>query len=194
MPSLFDGDTIAVKVSAANARLLFHGCDPDYIRDVCHASCCRSSTAPTGTMISVHSSEEAGLIRLGATIERGMLQPKAGERRCPFMAGTGLCGLHDTPDKPFGCIASPFTLNAGGTLIVRNRYKMLKCFKDGDAPAPAYVAFGASLRLIFGEGEAARIVAHLAAGGGDLIAEMPRQSHVMLTENDAAKKALKTEA
>lgn len=150
-------------------RQQFNGCEPDYIRDVCHASCCRSSTDPSGTRIAVAPVEVISLARRGAVVIDGYLQSVA--RRCPFQAADGLCGLHGTGDKPFGCIASPFILTSRGTLIVRNRYRMLKCYRDGRR-LPAYVAFRSSLDLLFGPAEAARIVAHLEAGGGDLTAQM----------------------
>jgi hypothetical protein len=98
-----------------------------------------------------------------------------------------LCGLHGTDVKPFGCIASPFTLNSNGTLIVRNRYKLLRCYSDGRR-LPAYVAFRASLDLILGHTEAARVCEHLAAGGGDCGASMPRANYLVLLENDTIKR------
>jgi hypothetical protein len=177
---------VSVKISAASARLEFNGCDPDYIRDVCHASCCQSSSSPTGTMITINPNEAATIEARGGIIISGLLQPREGEKRCPFKTEDHLCGLHNTPDKPFGCIASPFTLNSNGTLIVRNRYKSLKCFKDGKR-LPAYVAFRASLDLLFGTTEAARICAHLNNDGGDLEAFMPIKHYQMLLENDAIK-------
>jgi hypothetical protein len=179
-----DGADVAVRVSAKMARLEFAGCQPDYIRDVCHGRCCESSTAPSGTIISIHPTEVAALEARGARIVDGLLQTPTG--RCQFKTPANLCGLHGQPDKPFGCIASPFTLNAQGTLIVRNRYRLLKCFKDG-ARLPAYRAFRASLDLIFGAAEAARICDALDAGGGDVDARMPRASWAMLRDNDAAK-------
>jgi hypothetical protein len=183
------GPTMRVKISAAQARQRFHGCAPDYIRDVCHGACCRSSTAPTGIMVTIHPTEEAAITARGARVDHGLLQPRDGERRCPFQTGEHLCGLHGTPDKPFGCIASPFTLNRAGTLIVRNRYRLLKCYKDDrDGPAPpAYQAFRSSLNLIFGDDEAQRITDHLDDGGGDLYAAMPVESYRRLRDNDAIK-------
>lgn len=177
-----------VKISAASARWLFAGCTPDYIKTTCRASCCQSSTSPTGTIITVHPREVAAIARRGGVVVDGLLQPRPGERRCPFKTAAHLCGLHETPDKPFGCIASPFTLNANGTLIVRNRYKLLKCYNDG-ARIPAYRAFRASLDLIFGDAEAARICAHLDAGGGDLVATMTAEAYETLRTNDDIKKA-----
>lgn len=180
--------TVDVKISAAMARLEFNGCDPEYIRTTCHASCCDSSTSPTGTMISIHPDENAAIVARGGRVELGLLQPRPGEKKCPFKdTGTHLCGLHFTPDKPFGCIASPFTLNDNNTLIVRNRYKLLKCYDDG-RKIPAYHAFRASLALIFGDSETERIVAHFDAGGGDVVATMPIAHFRKLKINDETKK------
>jgi len=179
-----------VKVSAAMMRLRFAGCSVEYIRDVCGARCCESSSAPGGTMISIHRSEQAAIEARGGKVVAGLLQSVG--KRCPFKtpAPANLCGLHATPDKPFGCIASPFTLNASGTLIVRNRYKLLKCYDDGPK-LPAYEAFRASLDLIFGAEQAARLVAHFAGGGGDTHAEMTAETFDRLVENDETKRAAK---
>lgn len=186
-------DSVTVKVSAKMARLPFHGCEPDYIQNVCHASCCQSSTSPTGTLITIHPCERAAIEARGGAVRDGLLQPRPGEKRCPFKTPEHLCGLHFTPDKPFGCIASPFTLNRNGTLIVRNRYKSLKCY-DAGPRLPAYVAFRASLDLIFGPGESARICAHLDAGGDDLTATMTAENYRKLIENDEIKHGVTVEA
>jgi len=175
-----------VRISSAMARLPFNGCDPEYIRTTCHASCCQSSTSPTGTIITVHPTEEPAIAARGGVVLAGLLQPRAGEKRCPFKNEVNLCGIHFTPDKPFGCIASPFTLNSNGTLIVRNRYKSLKCYNQGPQ-LPAYVAFRASLDLIFGATESARICEHLEAGGGDLTAYVSDANYAKLVDNDAIK-------
>lgn len=66
----------------------------------------------------------------------------------------GLCSLHYSQDKPFGCIASPFTINDNDTLIIRYRYSRMKCHGDGSY---SYVAFRPSLDLIFGKDEAEKI-------------------------------------
>lgn len=180
------GQTVEVKVSAASARLRFNGCEPDYINDICHAHCCESSTSPTGTLITIHPSEESTVIERGGKVTRGLLQPRPGEKKCPFKTAVDLCGLHGTTAKPFGCIASPFTVNKKGTLIVRNRYKLLKCYNDGHK-LPAYVAFHSSLILLFGESEAAKIAAHFDGGGGDIIAPMSLENFNKLIENDEIK-------
>ena len=82
-------------------------------------------------MITIHPSEQAAIEGLGGRVIDGLLQPKTGCRKCPFKTPEHLCGIHFSGSKPFGCIASPFTLNANDTLIVRNRYRLLKCYNDG---------------------------------------------------------------
>lgn len=181
-----ESDTVTVKVSAAMARLRFNGCEPDYIANVCHGACERSTSSPTGTMITIHDSEIKRIEELGGVVIDNMLQPRT-HGVCPFQEEGYLCSLHFTPDKPFGCIASPFTLNKNNTLIVRNRYKLLKCYEAG-RKLPAYKAFTASLVLLFGQEEADKIVAHFDAGGGDYFALMARKTQRMLLENDRAKK------
>ena len=181
-----DSGRVPVKVSAAMARLRFNGCEPSYIRNICHAACCESTTEPSGILVTIHPSEIDRIESRGGVVNGGFLQPRPGENLCSFKTASHLCGLHETADKPFGCIASPFTLNANDTLIVRNRYKLLKCYDDGNR-RPAYRAFRSSLDLLFGITEAERICGHLERGGGDLMADMPAHSYRILKENDAAK-------
>jgi len=82
-------------------------------------------------LITIHPTEQTTIEARGVVVENGLLQPRTGEKKCPFKTEACLCELHHTPDKPFGCVASPFTLTRAGTLIVRNRYKLLKCYEDG---------------------------------------------------------------
>ena len=164
--------TTQVTISAASLRQPFHGCEPDYIRDVCKAACCRSSTSPTGTRIALLPHEAARETARGLTVLNSELQPIEGQRRCPHNGPDGLCGLHGTGDKPFGCIASPFVLTSRDTLVVRNRYRLLKCYRDGSPPIPAYRAFRASLELLFGEAQTDEITARLDAGEGSFSAPM----------------------
>jgi hypothetical protein len=178
---------IKVKVSAKSARLPFHGCDPDYIRDRCHARCCEGSS---GLMVTIHPTEQLDIEKLGGIVNNHLLQPSntnkyGAAQRCPFKTSTNLCSLHNK-GKPFGCISSPFTLNKNNTLIVRNRYKLLCCFNDGPR-LPAYVAFRASFDLIFGIIEARRICDHLDLGGGDIEGNMSKQNWNILRDNDMAK-------
>lgn len=170
-----------VKVSAAMMRQLFHSCDPDYVREVCKGRCCESSK---GILVTVHPSEKQKFINKGAAIKDGFFV--ADERGlCPFKTDDGRCMTHD--DKPFGCASSPFTLNKNSTLIVRNRYRLLKCYRCHGSK-PAYKAHRWSLEQIFGKEEAQRIAMHLDSGGGDLLANMPDDHFNMLHDNDAAKR------
>lgn len=179
-----------VKISAASMRQPFHGCEPTYIAKVCHASCCDSSASPTGTLITIHPVEERTIRRLGGRVKRGLLQPRRGERRCPFKTETSLCELHGTETKPFGCIVSPFTLNANDTLVIRNRYRLLRCYKDNrDGLAPsAYLAFAESLVLLFGRRKANEIARYLDDGGGDLSVDMSELMYNMVKDNDDIKR------
>lgn len=183
-------DFAQVRITAATAMQRFAGCDPSYIASTCHASCCRSSTSISGTLITIHPSEESALVARGAVVIDGKLERQDGKRRCQFQdESSNLCALHNSEIKPFGCVASPFTLAKGGrTLIIRNRYRLLKCYNDG-ARLPAYVAFAASLRLLFGDDEANRIGAHFANCASDIMSPMRRMAWDMLTDNDRAKRS-----
>lgn len=169
-----------VRISAANARLEFNGCDPDYIRDVCHGACCRSKSAPGGALVAVSERQRPLVEEQGAAVADGLIVPVGG--RCPFQGDNFLCRIHGTPAKPHGCISSPFALNRRGTLIVRNRYKLLRCYRAGPR-LPAYVAFRASLDMLFGPEEAESICRHLDGGGGDCLGKMLTDHFNMLAGN-----------
>lgn len=210
--TLFDvpePEDVEILVSVASAWQRFHGCTPEYIRDVCHGRCCDAPSRPGGTMVTIHRSEQAAIEARGGEVRDGLLVTTA-TGRCTFKDDAGLCGLHFTPDKPFGCIASPFTVAPGGrTLVVRNRYRSLVCYSatsarrgdDVSAFPPAYVAFRASLDLILGEDLAAWLSDALDAHGDPKSPEyagpvsipvrVPRSAWEMLTDNDATKRAAK---
>jgi hypothetical protein len=181
-----------VKVSAAMARLEFIQCGPDCVAAGCLGNCCDSSSHAGGCFVTVQD-DELGRIgplaaQRGASIEHNLIVPKPGTRGCPFKTD-GLCDLHQDGTKPWGCVASPFTLNGSGTLIVRNRYRLLPCFKNEGPKSPAYRVYRSSLVQIFGEAEAGRIEAHLDGGGGDLIAQIDPANKARLMRNDAIRKA-----
>lgn len=185
MPTIL---TIPVRISAACMRQRFNGCDPAFIRTVCRAACCDAPTRPGGMLVVVHPDEAGRVAARGGRIELGLLQPAPGTRGCPFKdRETFLCGLHGTPAKPFGCVASPFTLSRRGTLIVRNRYRLLRCYNAGRR-LPAYRAFYGSLVRLFGPVTAEWIGAHLDAGGGDVVLNMPMACYRRLRDNDAVKR------
>ena len=145
-----DSTNTWVKVNPKALRTQeFHPCTPDFIREVCHASCCRSSSDPSGIAVVVAPDEYGDLEARGAVIDHdtGRIQPV--NRRCPFQGIGDLCVLHTAGRKPRGCVISPFTFNEQNTLIVRNRYRMLKCFNAPGA-VPVYVAHRSSLDMLFG--------------------------------------------
>jgi Fe-S-cluster containining protein len=151
-----------IKVNLAAMQQPFHPCTPDFIRDVCQARCCRSTTDPTGIAVVVTPAEAIQLRKHGAHIDDSTGRVAPVNRRCPFQSvTTHACKLHDTPDKPKGCIISPFTINNSNTLIVRNRYRRLPCFK-ADGAIPVYQAHHQSLITMFGETQA-EYLAHFAS-------------------------------
>lgn len=142
-------------------------------------------------MVSIHPSEEAAIAARGGVVRNGLLKPAPGTCGCTFQnRESHLCDLHHTPDKPFGCRASPFTLNVNHTLVVRYRYTKLRCFRDGRR-LPAYVAFRESLDLILGAEQAERVCVHFATGGGDIVCHIKPAIAKMLIDNDDAKRAYK---
>jgi hypothetical protein len=146
-----------IKVNIAAMQQRFHACTPEFIRDVCQARCCRSSTDPTGIAVVVTPREAIELRVLGATVdvESGRVEPV--NRRCPFQSTTShMCELHTTPHKPLGCIISPFTINNSNTLIVRNRYRRLPCFK-AEGSVPVYEAHAQSLVAMFGREQSEKL-------------------------------------
>lgn len=172
-------ELVPIKVSAASARLLFEGCTVDYITSTCKGRCCSNPRAKHGISIPTLPNERARLQALGGDIdEDGMLKADPVTKRCKFQSEDGLCSLHLGGDKPYVCWLSPFTINDNDTLVIKNRNKMLNCFKDKSvAKTPAYVAYIKSLEIMFGEAEARRIYDHLEAGGDDITAYMPRKNY-----------------
>lgn len=158
-------------------RQHFQKCSVAYIEDVCHGRCCESSK---GLSVVVHQNEERRISGLGAKIENGyIIQDHRG--LCPFKSNAGLCTIHD--QKPLGCKASPFTFNDNRTLIVRNRYRLLKCYKSAIEPAPAYAAHRWSLIAIFGEDIASKICREAKEGKDAIYADMEQNVFDILWGN-----------
>jgi len=163
----FFNEQPVIKVSARMARLKFIECGPKCIATGCTAKCCDAPTRPTGMFVHILPEEEDSLLTIfGPRVRDGLLLPKDDTSSgCPFKTNKHLCRLHLTSRKPFGCTVSPFALNKSGTLIIRNRYKLLPCY-DKDFGLPAYHTFKTSLQMLFGNGyETLKI--HLDTGGGD---------------------------
>lgn len=98
-----------------------------------------------------------------------------GDRKCTFHeTDSDLCTLHALGTKPFTCTVSPFALNVNDLLVVRNRYRLLRCY-NVEPRLPAYVAFRSSLDMLFGDDEAGRLCLALDGGSeGRVPAHMPR--------------------
>jgi hypothetical protein len=175
---------VALKVSAKNARLRFIECGPACIAQGCEAKCCDAPTSTTGIRITIHPSEVQGITNRGGVVDQdGYLLPRPGERLCPFKGEDHLCTLHGSPDKPFGCRASPFMINKNNTLIIRNRYKLLPCYtKDGGQPA--YITFFSSLVDIFGLKSANILKDHLDNGGDDIAFTIPYDTYDLLSKRE----------
>ena len=173
-----------VRVSAKSMRLRFIACGPDCIANGCTAKCCDAPTHPTGIRVYVHPSEEAGIKKHKVKVIDGFIQPRSNERLCPFKNNEHLCSLWKKPERPTGCIVSPFMLNKTDTLIVRNRYKLLPCFShDGDF---AYRVFNSSLIALFGVDKTKQLSKHLDKGGSDVTLFMQPEIYKVVSEREGA--------
>lgn len=176
-----------VTISAKWMRHRFM-CSEDYIVNECHGRCCEGAKGQT--LISILPKEEEIQVGLGEKVLNNKLVPNPETGKCPHKAECGLCNLHKVNLKPFGCVASPFTLNSGGTLILRYRYSRLKCHRhpNEEDGLPAYVVFRAGLDLIFGVDDAERICKMLELGCGDISVLMPVESYNNIYFLDSIKK------
>ena len=184
-----------IKISNKMMKLRFNGCEPEYIENRCHASCCDSKSTKSGCLVTIHPSEVIKMEPFtkeeafgNFKIINGIIETTEGRKGCPFkLKENSLCILHGTEYKPFGCIASPFTLNPSGTLIVRNRYKLLKCYNDG-RKLPAYRAFKGSLIELFGSVVTEALTEFLDESDDDVSVEISDDVYFKLIENDIIKK------
>lgn len=175
-----------IKISKAWAYHKFM-CSKDYIINVCHGSCCQGSNK---ILISLLPNEVAKHEQNGKCVIDNKLQADGQTGICPYKNNNGLCALHGTSDKPFGCIASPFTINSNDTLIIRHRYSRMKCHGDG---LYSYIVFRPSLNLIFGENEAQRICDELTMHMNDdveIYGYMPIENYNNLKYLDGIKKQM----
>lgn len=93
-----------IKISGKWIKHKFN-CSYNYIINVCKGSCCQGSNK---ILISLLPKEEKYFIDNGYEVKSHLLQPNKLTNKCPFKNINGLCNLHKTLYKPFGCIASPF--------------------------------------------------------------------------------------
>lgn len=176
---LITANLIPIKISGSWLNHYFT-CNKDFILSECRGRCCRGTGR---TLISLCKDEESWHLQNGQKVLGGILQP-SNKGKCPYQLDNGLCALHGTANKPYGCIASPFTLQRGNTLIVRHRFSRLKCHGKG---LPAYITFRASLDLLFGQKEAARICGELDAGKVKITGLMARENYEKLIYLDGLK-------
>ncbi len=180
-----DKQFIDVRISGKWSHHKFN-CTEDYIKNVCHGRCCEGSDK---ILISLLPEEQEKYREKGYDVKDGLLQPNKETGMCPNKLPLGLCGVHYTDMQPFGCIASPFTLNNSDTLIIRNRYSLMKCHGKGE---PAYKTFRKSFDLIFGKEEAERVCLLLDKTDNDITAKMPHKSYINLKYLDELKHNIKT--
>jgi len=173
---------VRITISSKWANHLFN-CTPEYIKKHCRGRCCQGSDKILISLLPMEAEAQEGD---GHKTENGLLLADPGTGKCPHKLPNGLCAVHGTALKPFGCIASPFTLNSGNTLIIRNRYAMMKCHGQGK---PAYETFRASLDLILGYDKAESVCKKLAAGSGDIKVEITRETYDSIRYLDGVKHA-----
>lgn len=135
-------------------------------------------------MVTIHPTEIERIIEYGGVVVDGFLQPDSDGKHCPFKTEEGLCSVHDK--KPFGCRASPFTLNKNLVLVVRNKYRLMRCFKRGTVPV--YIAHKQSLISIIGENNWQKLDKYVQQGIPSLLVSIPCHICGMLVDNDVAKK------
>ena len=172
-----------VKISTKSMLQEFHPCTLNYIQNVCFGRCCESSM---GLSVVIHPLDNIDLISdklqgIGY-IKNNHIYPNIGNV-CPFKNNkTHTCNIHE--NKPMGCRFSPFTLTKSGTLIVRNRYRLLKCYcKEKDGKLPAYKSHAWSLIQIFGEPVYRSICENIETGKGDFYVSITKTNLSILIGN-----------
>ena len=167
-----------INVSVKWLTKLFN-CTPKFIKDTCKGKCCQGANK---IMVSI-ALDEIGR-HDQALIDGGKLIP---DKRglCPYKNDNGLCNVHLTERKPWGCRVSPFTVNKNGTLIVRHRYIHMPCYGSGE---PAYEAFSPSLVMLFGLAQTGRIIKDIQSGADQVTAYMNNMRYEKLIALDNIKK------
>lgn len=181
-----------VKVSNKCARLKWNGCQEDYIRNVCNGRCCKGHKAGDGWLvITTLPCERARLRGLGVTLRNGGIAPNPATGICPLQSTeTGLCTEHLSNKKPLSCWLSPWKLSPQGVLIVRNRFKLFKCYRE-EPRLPTYVAYRASLEHAFGMGVTGELCKYLGSGGlRDILLQVSRAQFHSLLMTEILKRSL----
>ena len=173
-------DKVTITISSKWANHKFNCC-VDYIKSQCRGRCCEGADR---ILISLLPEEVLIQEAAGYKTHEGLLLANPETGKCPHKQTDGLCAVHGTKLKPFGCIVSPFTLNNSDTLIIRNRYSMMKCHGEGE---PAYRVFKASLDLILGEEQSDEICSKLDGGSGDIEATIAKETYNKIKYLDSLK-------
>jgi len=170
-----------IKISIPSMMQKFHPCTEEYIKTVCKGRCCEGSK---GIKVVVEDSEIDHIRALGASVEDNFIL--ADDRKlCPFKSDEGFCKIHE--QKPFGCKASPFILSKNDVLIVRNRYRLLRCFNAVGA-IEAYKAHRWSLEQIFGCTEYEKLCNGIKRGGKDVYLLMEHSKYLIFKHNTQSRK------
>lgn len=177
-----DSMMVSVEISKKMLMQKFQPCKSDYIKSNCVGRCCEGTNQ---ILVSVHETEEQKFKNMGASITNGFIQPNPETKKCPFKKQNGLCKIHD--EKPFGCKASPFTFNSNNLLIVRNRYRSLKCYNTEKA-IPIYESHRWSLEQIFGKKETTEIIKKVINGNDKIQAKINKFKYKIMIDNDSAKR------
>lgn len=172
-----------VAISMSSMRQRFHSCTEDFVANVCHGRCCEGSR---GLKVVVADSEVDRIRGMGVAVSGNFIEA-APNGKCPFKADTGLCKIHT--NKPFGCSASPFILTVNDVLVVRNRYRFLKCF-NCEGAIPVYQAHRWSLIKIFGRAEYDRLCKGIEEDVPGLTLYIARREYALLKENDRTRHPL----
>jgi len=114
-------------------------------------------SSPQGTLVFVEDTQREGIRKAGGKFDkRGIIKTNK-LKQCRFQHKDGFCELHAPGLKPLSCFISPFMLNKNDTLLIRNRYKLLKCYNAG-AKLPAYKAFRSGIESMFGYSRAKKFI------------------------------------
>jgi len=164
-----DDGMVECSISVKTFKNTWHGCDPGWIcsDDGCAGKCCQPGGK--GATVVVTDDEAKRLRKRGIAIKNGAIDLGDG-RYCPCQDEDGLCKLHKTGDKPLTCVTEPLKVLSNGTIVVRDRFFLLKCFKVGGMPG--YKAWEGAFKRLFGDSQTKRIQKEIEAGADKVTAKM----------------------
>ncbi len=173
-----------IKISNKMMKIKFHPCTKKYIKSTCFGRCCHSSTG--SAKVSIENNLIDRFKKRKQKVVKGLLV--INNKVCLFF-DKSFCTLHDTRDKPFGCIVSPFKLNKNDTLIVRHRYISMICHRQGTKPV--YKVHKKSLILVFGKEQAKKISLRLNKSSDDFSVKILIKKYDVLKERETIYKKTK---